>query len=121
MIYGSGLQLQAATPVAGTALANGTPAILSWTAPNDGGLHRAVVFGVLDVAVQEVGGQVNVAYTLPDGTANSFAALNAGMGAGPANLFSYTFVVKAGTTVTVAQATALTGGAATLWAEIWGS
>jgi hypothetical protein len=116
------LALQAATPVAGFALVNSAPTILTWNVPNDGQLHRFIVAASMDVTVNEVGGLVGMAFTMPDGTfvpVNIFAA-NANVGFNP--LFNaYPYVVGPGTTVTVRQFTALTLGAAVLWAEIWGS
>ena len=114
-------RLQATTGPAGFALQNGTPTVISWTAPNDGQLHRALFFGSMHVTAAETGGQVNFSYTLPDGTANGVTAAAGGAGTGPQNVFFYTVVVQAGSTVSVVQATALTLGAAVLWAEIWGS
>jgi hypothetical protein len=52
----SGFSLLTATPVAGVPLVNGTPVILSWTAPSDGKFHRVFFFASLDVAVTQVGG-----------------------------------------------------------------
>jgi len=116
------LELQAATPVAGFALQNGTPTILSWTAPSDGQLHRVLVFGSLDMTSSGTGGAVSVSSTAPDGSSASLIMFSAN-----ANNtlhypnFPYPIVVGAGTTVSVVQASALTAGAGVLWAEIWGS
>lgn len=123
------LAQQAATPVAGVALVNGTPNILTWTAPNDGLLHRALVIGLVDVTTLEVGGQVTLSWTLPNGNAGSSPVAAAGLAAGPQWFGPTTAIavgmlalpVKAGTTVTLAQTSALTSGAAVVWAEIWGS
>ena len=121
------LQLQAATPVAGVALVNGTPTILIWTAPADGKQHRFMVFASMNVTVTEVGGAVGVAFTTPDQgslTNNAFPGLFTGaQGAGNnyAQAYAVSQVVKPGSTVVVAQTSALTSGAAVLWAEIWGS
>jgi hypothetical protein len=124
---GPGLAKVAATPVAGFALQNATPGILSWTAPNDGAMHRCEFWTFLNVSVIEVGGQVQVTVTPPNGvqqTISQFAAGKAvgtyhGDGTGFGDLWG--LMVEAGTTVTLAQTSALTSGAATVWAEIWAS
>lgn len=116
------LTLRATTPAAGVALTNGTPTILSWTAPNDGQLHQAVVVCNMDVTSAETGGDVTVNFDLPNGTNTGFTIMPGGQAAG----FNFgsapqtSLLVKAGTSVVIAQYTALTAGAATLWARIWG-
>jgi hypothetical protein len=116
------LALQTATPVAGFALVNSAPTILTWNVPNDGQLHRFIVAASMDVTVNEVGGLVGIAFTMPDGTFVPVNIFAASQNAGFNPLFNaYMYSVQAGSTVTVRQFTALTGGAATLWAEIWGS
>lgn len=119
----TGLQLMATTGLAGFALQNATPTIQSWTAPNDGNLHRAQIFAVQHVVSTETGGGVQVVYTLPDGTvAAPHTALAGGAAAGDGILQNnLCILVQAGTTVTVKQASALTAGAAVVWAEIWAS
>jgi hypothetical protein len=120
--YLHGLTLKATTGPAGFALQNGTPGILTWTAPADGQLHRFLITSGLDVTSVATGGAIAVSFTLPDGTAVSNVTLFGGSQAAgtpnPGNSFLRT--VKAGTTVTVTQTSALTAGAAVLWAEIWG-
>jgi hypothetical protein len=116
-----GLGVVAATPLAGTALVNGTPTILSWTAPNDGVMHRVHVIGQQRVTVLEVGGAVALTATIPDGSAQAVPLAAAALAAG---YFSYSpadMLVAPGATVRVVQQTALTIGAAVMWAEIWGS
>jgi hypothetical protein len=118
-----GLVMVAGTGIAGFALQNGTPTILSWTAPNDGLLHRVTLFGLIHVTSLETGGQVSMQYFGPFGgaTAHTSTILAAGLaadtGGQAANFFNVP--VGPGTTVTVAQTSALTAGAATLWAELW--
>jgi hypothetical protein len=118
----TGLSLVAATAAAGYSLVNGTGNIITWTAPNDGLLHRFGIFAALHVTVNETGGQITVAYTLPDGTATTHTLFAAGATAGdqpPAIPLMIT--AQANTAVTVKQATALTGGTSVMWAEIWAS
>ena len=110
------MMLKATTPAAGTALINGTPTILTWTAPNDGKLHRAKVIGAVVVTSLETGGAVTV-------TAGAAAAATVDAGAHAAGTFSLTMtevILQPNATISVSQ-TALTAGAASLFAEIWGS
>lgn len=116
------LARQATTGPNGFALQNATPVILTWNVPNDGQLHRFIVASSLIVSVAETGGQVNVHFTTPDGTVTVFDISNGGGGTGfDYSAGRYLVIVKPGTTVTISQDTALTLGAAILWAEIWGS
>lgn len=105
----------------GVALVNGTPVILSWAVPADGRRHRFQLIASLTVASLETGGEVDLAWTAPDGTVISgVPVFAAGLAAGVSAGF-FSRLVKPGTTVTFSQGSALTGGAATLWAELWGS
>jgi hypothetical protein len=114
------LALQAQTPVAGVALINAQQPFITWTAPNDGAEHRVLVFLTIDVTVTEVGGQIDVTYTAPDGTVFLGQLLAGALAAGVHVLqVGSAYVVKAGTAFTVQQQTALTGGAAVVWVEIW--
>lgn len=119
----NGLALAAATPSGGYALVNGTPNVITWTAPADGLEHRVSVAGQAHITSAATGGAVDVNFTMPDGTSSGYTWINGGQGAG----YSYsqydpsTIVVKPGSTVTVRQSSALTGGAVLLWAEIWAS
>lgn len=113
--------LLATTGPSGTALTNGTPTILSWTAPNDGQMHRILVLGNLVVSSALTGGQITASNTPPGGAVNSPVLAAAGSGAGTHGLTQVSGVVQAGTTVTVQQGSAVTAGAATLLAEIWGA
>jgi hypothetical protein len=118
------LQLQATTGVAGIALVNGTPTILTWTAPSDGSMHPVQILGIVGVASGETGGGVNVAYTDMAGNAQNSVLVSGSLGAGSqpfSNVLNKTMILlPSGGTVSIAQSTALTAGAATLWAEIWG-
>lgn len=123
--WGLGLVQQAATPVAGYTLVNGTGTIITWTAPNDGLLHRVLVMAVLHVTSNETGGQVSVTVTIPDGTVSQKNLFSAAQNTGIFWPISFSYpqqqLVEANTAVTVAQTSALTGGAAVVWVEIWGS
>jgi len=122
----SGLALVATTGPNGFAKQNATPQILSWTAPNDGNLHRFMIVATESVTSTETGGQITNSYSAPGGggiiTVPIFAA---GSGAGPnqGNLGErQAQSIPAGSTVSIQQATALTAGGPTIvYAEIWGS
>lgn len=114
-----GLVLQAATAVAGYTLVNGTGNVITWTAPNDGAQHRAVVIFSMHVTSTETGGAMVMNCNFPDGFANQPTLLAAGSAAGGFGTV-VARVVQAGAVVSVAQSSALTAGAAVAWAEIWG-
>jgi hypothetical protein len=123
------LQLQASTfPLygpAGFALQNGTPTIIQWTPPNDGLMHRFMIGVSFLVTSAETGGSLQVTYNDPGGggrirqlfAAGQAAGYYNGQGTTPAMLT----ICEGGVPVIVEQSTALTAGAAVLWAEIWGS
>lgn len=108
----------ASTPVAGFALQNATPIILSWTAPADGLNHSVFIPCSLAVSAAETGGLIVAATVAPDGTTGQSTLESAGQGIGqhPGQIAA---VIKPGSTVTVQQTSALTAGAATLWAQMW--
>lgn len=115
------LGLLAATPVAGFALQNGTPNILTWTAPADGQMHRVLVHAGLRVTSAETGGAVTLTVIQPDGSTYAPGAFAGGSGTNATSGFTAMHPVQAGSTVTLAQSSALTAGAAVVWAELWGS
>jgi len=119
----SGFTKRAATPVAGFAKQNGTPTIISWTVPNDGQLHRVMLFASADVTSAETGGQVSLNVVYPDGAAPPWTVFSGNQGTGTdfSQHANIAFIVGAGSTVTLTQTSALTGGATTVWAELWGS
>lgn len=112
------LGLAATTGQAGYVLVNGTGTIYTWTAPADGGLHRFTLNATQHVTVAETGGVIQVAFTAPDGTASTFNLFAGGSGVGVTS-GTGSRQVQAGSTVTVSQSTALTLGAATIWADLW--
>lgn len=117
------LALQAATPVAGFALgASGFETIATWTAPNDGQLHRALIMGGMQVTSATTGGQVTLKVASPGDSAVATYVIFGISQAGGDYAFPVFFLpVKAGTSVTVLQATGISAGAALVWTEIWGS
>jgi hypothetical protein len=119
----TGLSLITATSLAGYALVNGTGTIISWAVPNDGKLHRFMVFASMDIATTETGGTIAVVFTSPGNSPVTYGIMSPGQAAGwnfSIASFPPTFA-KAGTTVSVSQSTALTAGSATMQAEIWGA
>jgi hypothetical protein len=122
----SGWRQQATTPAAGFAKINGTATILSWQTPNDGLLHAFTVAISEVVATTEVGGAVALTYVL-NGTTNTTtlfggAAIAAATAQYPATTVRFPAILcDPNTTVTLAQSTALTVGASTVYAQINGS
>jgi hypothetical protein len=117
-------QLQSATPAAGFTFVNATPVILSWTAPSDGKLHRYTIYVGQTVSSNMTGGETAILFTTPGGTPESQQFGAAGLAAGFYGPNSFAFLsgmVEAGTTVTIEQFTAMTAGAAVMWAELWAS
>lgn len=117
----SALNLVASTPVAGFALQNATPTILSWTAPSDGQLHDVLVMTTETANGAAVGGAVGLTLTAPDGTVGTPQIYGGTPGAGFHNASFVTYIVQAGSTFQVNQTSALTAGIATMWARIWAS
>jgi hypothetical protein len=115
----------ATTGTAGFALQNATPNVISWTAPNDGAVHMFVAVSVVHVTSAETGGTIQVIYQSPtSGAGNHFSQLLAGGLGTDVNGQTGTTIfalVQPGTTVTIQQTAALTAGAATLVAELWGN
>ena len=121
-LTGPTLALQATTGTAGYALINGTGNIITWTTPNDGALHRVIILGNINVSSAETGGQITATAFDASGAELFLTSDPGGHGTGTKTTFTMLGItVKANTTVSVLQNTALTVGAATLWAEIWGS
>ncbi len=110
-----------ANGLAGFPLQNGTPTILTWTAPADGQYHRVWLIGGIHVTSAETGGQVTLTIPHPDGSSAAPVVFGAGQGTGSAGGAFNGSIVGPGQTVTLAQSSALTAGAAVVWAELWGS
>jgi hypothetical protein len=118
--WGMGLTLLATTGINGHALVNGTGTIISWTAPNDGQLHRVMV-ACQAFGASAIGGETAFSFTDPAGHASGAQLLTSAGPSGIAYAQPWFIFVEANTTVTVTQFTALTGGSATVWPELWGS
>ena len=115
------MQLQATTGQSGFALQNGTPNIITWTAPSDGQLHRFEVVWSVHVTSALTGGAVHVTAYTGDGVAGTASAM---LGGGE-SIGGYAGIeggtTGPGTAVVVAQESAVTAGAALIFAEIWGT
>jgi hypothetical protein len=120
--FGPTLGLVATTGQPGFAKVNGTPNILTWTAPADGQPHRFMVFATETVTSAETGGGISTNQTSPSGV-QQIGTTNIFSGGKTAGTYHITdgAVIQAGSTVTVLQSAALTAGASTVWVEIWGS
>jgi hypothetical protein len=117
------LTFQISTPMTGFPLVNGTPNIISWTAPNDGKMHRFLVWGGETVSSAQTGGEINVTFTAPDGSVQNITMLGPSLSTGFSLIdavYQMMSLILPGTTVSINQATAQTAGAAKLYAEIWG-
>lgn len=114
---------QASTGPAGFALVNSTPSILVWTPPNDGQLHRVIAIVNIEVTSAETGGAITMLFKDPAGNSHNFSVFAGGLGLGgfPPSAGSQLFTIQAGQPVTLSQSSALSAGAATVWAEFWGS
>jgi hypothetical protein len=115
--------LQGDTGPAGFALQNATPNILTWNVPNDGKAHTFIVQGQVHATVAETGGAIQIAYTQPDGNAQTTVIDAGGHGISTSGLGSsgnFSRVVQAGSTVILQQGSALTAGTAVLFATLWG-
>ena len=77
-----GLALLGTTGLSGFALQNATPTIFTWTAPNDGNMHRVTLFGTLIVASTETGGALSLNLTDASNTGRSPVVFAGGLGSG---------------------------------------
>jgi hypothetical protein len=115
------LALQATTGPNGYTLINGTGTVLSWTAPNDGNLHRFTVFAAMLVSTVETGGFIQMNYILPSGNAGHHTLFNQNLAVADYVPAVFVITVQPGSIVSITQTTALSAGASQMWAEIWGS
>jgi hypothetical protein len=115
-------QKLASTGLLGFTLQNATPTIMSWTAPNDGNMHRVYFYGELIVSTAQTGGVISLQITDPGGTPRTRTIFSGGLGLGynPPNN-GIQCVVAPGTLVSVVETTAQSLGAAVLYGELWGS
>lgn len=109
--------LVASTGVNGFALQNATPNILTWTAPNDGQMHRVFLNAFIVVGAAQTGGAVTMNTTVPGGVASNPVVFAGGLTGNQSQWFNR--LIAPGTTVTLVQSSAQTAGAATVYAELW--
>lgn len=114
----AGLPVTAETSATGVALINGTQTILTATVPNDGKVHSAMGGLTKDVTTALTGGSVTATWTMATGTAKTVT-----LGGTTVGITGFTFAARActlkpGTTFTVKQTTAMTAGAAKVFAKI---
>lgn len=115
----SGLAVVAKTPAAGAALVNGTPTLLTWTAPNDGQLHMFQLSGGSNTTGAATGGAIQVQW--PMFAVVQTVQLDAGgHGVGVFPIFLTSRMVDPGGTVTLSQQTALTAGAVAAALQVLG-
>jgi hypothetical protein len=122
--FGQILSNVSSTGATGYTLINGTGTIVSWTAPNDGALHRVLIGGNVLVTSNETGGNISFSMTLPNGTTESGVIIPGASTTGLLKLSSVgngVFFIEANTTFSITQSSALTGGAAVGWFELWAS
>lgn len=119
----SGLQKVIDSGIGGFALQNGTPTIASYTAPNDGNLHRVDVAHMLNVTSAETGGQLSIHLKNAAGVDQGSVEIHAGgLGVGwQVGEFGAQkpFAILPGWSITIQQDNALTAGAAIFYYQIW--
>ena len=116
---GTGI-VTAETSATGVALINGTQTILKVTVPNDGKVHTALWWVVKKVTTAITGGTVSANWTMATGTANTHSTAATAVGSNymtSSSLPSATGI-SPGTAVTIVQASAMTAGAAKVYAKI---
>ena len=117
---GTGI-ITAETSATGVALINGTQTILTATVPNDGKVHLLVGASVVkDVTTALTGGKITIKWTTGAGDTR---AVSTGLTTVTAHSISVVYTtasltLKAGTLVTLEQTTAMTAGAAKVYAKI---
>jgi hypothetical protein len=123
--------IQASTSNAGyTMAATGSPAnIITWTTPNDGSIHYVSLYGYMyNPTTAEVGGQINLTFTGPDGNARTAANVWSAAQATSANIIAPNGEIRGlpcapNTAVTLTQITNTTSGGTLpiVWAALVGS
>lgn len=114
-----GLGLLETTTQTGTALNNTTQQFFQWTAPADGNLHRVMLHADLNITSVLTGGSIQLNYTSPANT-SVIKSVSTQTAVGEYVLGPLSFLIKSGSTVTLAQSAAMSAGAAVLYAELWG-
>jgi hypothetical protein len=122
MVAFGGLSEVATTGPGGFTLQDATPDIFTWTAPDDGNLHAVALYGEKYVSSTETGGEIGLTFTIggQTGTVDPWGGGGAEGIRPNGTVGALNIVVDPGSTVTLAQATALTGGASVLYALLYG-
>lgn len=101
--------------VAGVALINGTPNLLTYFVPNDGNPHAILIIGAAIVTSAETGGAVQVVLTDQTSGQTSTTTISAGtLAAGVQATTVVAATLSAGSKVVINQSSALSAGAATV-------
>ena len=109
----------AETPATGVALIDGTQTILTATVPNDGKLHIFLASGIKDITTALTGGNITWTWHLPSGTTATVYNGQTAVGVTHTQIGAFTSnVVTPGSTITLTQTTAMTAGAAKVYAKI---
>ena len=103
----------------GVALINGVQTILTATVPNDGKVHQIVVTQMKDITTALTGGATAIQWDRLAGTQVALNTTATAIGIPGASTTSSPLSLAApGTVVTVSQTTAMTAGAAKVYAKI---
>jgi hypothetical protein len=116
-----GMNLLGSTGLGGFTVQDATPNLFSFVIPNDGNMHRIMALGEMIVSSAQTGGLISVLLNDPSGTPRTRALFNGGYAAGYQAIDGFLTTIAPGQTITVAQTSAQTAGAAVAWIEIWGS
>lgn len=114
------MQMVATTDLAGYVFTTGGGNVLTWTAPNDGQMHRVELFGGTHCTAAATGGALHFNFQSPDGSNNTPIILGANQATGWHFTNNAIALVAPGTTVTISQ-DAQSAGAQTGWFELWAS
>lgn len=109
--------IQATTGTAGYVQTNGTGTVVSYTAPSDGKLHTVNLFGSVIITSTQTGGIISMTWTL-GGNSHTTQIDGGAHSAGTVPIATATALIDPGTTVSVTQSSALTVGAATVYATL---
>lgn len=116
----AGIPITAETSATGVALINGTQTILTVTVPNDGKVHLLVNAAMVKATTATLtGGKLIISSTTPVATFDLTTSTTAiGNSFSSAIHGTFQVLLKPGTQVTIKQTTAMTAGAAKVYAKI---
>ena len=110
--------ITAETSATGVALINGTQTILSATVPNDGKVHFVQCIAQKQITTALTGGEIVMSWTLASGTVHTNPTAGTTVGTHFLSISTSLTIAKPGTTITLRQNTAMTAGAAKVYAKI---